>query len=324
VGRQGLRTGIAVGLAGLFACLLFSTSASANIDAFGRVFGRDKTILRNHFLSLHPRNYRIVGYHASNAYRHKFAGVYYLRRKGGAVVDSGVTIYHQAGSGWRLIAHPSKRLRVNLDPDTFFYSASVGGSGEYKIHEATGIDEPETASSSDTDISFTLGGKIASGRDKLELTGYQEAPEPEDPKNLLTGKGKTVYTHPISSEDTPECEYTVTNPSDTKTELTIGWRGKSAVVRLNLGSPEGGAGTNCGGKIEDPKDSVEPGVELITVVPHAPLGKPFDVPLGLDHRLAETSANQETGALSSVFEKSLVIKGTLSFHLVGLEVPLLN
>jgi hypothetical protein len=317
--------GPAVALLALACLLTVSVArARAGIAGFGVVTGRDLKQLKRGFLAEHPRGYRIAGYHASVLYEFRFAGVYYLRRKGGVFVDSGVAIFRRTRGGWRADRHPSRAVERNLEPYAFFYTAHLSGSGTYRLLEETGIDEPETREGTRTEIQLALMGVFGAGRDKLVVEKGEEEPEPAAPHQLIGGNGTSAHTDAARPEEDYSCSFQLL-PSEDETSLSIGWHGTELDAVLDLGSPFGSAPgpQECGGRPEDPVTE-DPWLEVHAKLAHPPIGKPFDVPVELEHQRSYPGYNEETGALTSLEERALSLHGTLHFTLVGVEPPALN
>jgi hypothetical protein len=112
---------LAIGLA-LAATAAFAPAAHASIDTFGHVHGRDASVLRRSFKAHHKSGYVIRGLHASVLFNFRYAGVYWMRRAGGANVDSGVVVFKRRGKhGWRVLSHLSRKIAANMQPDGWRY-----------------------------------------------------------------------------------------------------------------------------------------------------------------------------------------------------------
>ncbi len=316
------RLAVAAALALVVAAVGLAAPAAASVVGYGDIRGHDRAELRRRFLAEYPQGYRVAGFHASALFHFRYAGVYYLRRQGGVNVDSGVAIFRRAGSRWLPLRHPSAAIEKNLSPVEYLYSASLGGGGEFTLIESSGTDEPASASSTKTDIQLTMKGEFGAGREKLDLVDGAEEPEPEGPASLLGGNGSSQQTDAADPSQDHSCSFHLGKP-DVEPELAIGWHGEEMTVDLNLGDPSSvGGSSECGGAPEDP-DGEEPWIEVRTEV-RSPLGKPFSVPIVLNHSKREDSHDEETGALTGVYERTLTLKGSLDFKLLTVLPPLLN
>lgn len=284
-------------------------AARAAINPFGKPTGRDRSELRSRFLAVHPHGYAIVGYHASVFFHFRFAGVYYVESKGGTVVEGGVMIFRRRGSGWRPDPHPSPTLALNLAPTRYFYTVTLTGSGSYRLLEESEIGVPELAESTKTEIQLTLTGKIG-GRKGLRIVPGEEQPGAATSARLLGGSGTSTHTDAAEPGSDYSCAFHL-GASEAPTSLAIGWHGKGELTAdLNLGDPSGSGGPECGGAPEDPS-SQEPWIELRAALARPPLGKPFDLPLGLEHHVSRPALEEET----------LDLTGNLHFALLTIEPP---
>ncbi|HVO55974.1 MAG TPA: hypothetical protein VMT37_16310 [Solirubrobacterales bacterium] len=313
-------------LALLATALAAAPTASAAISPFGKPTGRDRALLRRRFLASHPKGFVIVGYHASVYFKFKYAGVYYMEKRNGEYVDSGVEIFRRAGNAWAPDRHPSATLEVNLAPGRYFYFATLSGSGSYRLLEENELGVPELRTSTLTEIQLKLSGDFG-GRKGMRIISGEEQPGGASSLKLLGGNGSSTQTTPAGSY---RCQFGL-RPSEQQTSLSVGWRGKHELtVDLNLGDPVGtanpiilgGESYECVGAPEDPLGH-EPWIELQAQLPNPPLGKPFDVPLSLEHSRS-LPGRDESGALVAVDERSLDLTGKLHFALARIEPPYYN
>ncbi|MBS1881015.1 MAG: hypothetical protein JST31_16000 [Actinobacteria bacterium] len=304
----------------LGSALAGGATARAAIDPFGKPTGHDRSELRNRFLAAHPKGYAIVGYHASAFFHFRFAGVYYLERKDGVVVEGGVMIFRRRGAGWRPDPHPSPTLALNLAPARYFYFATLTGSGSYRFLEEGEIGVPELAYATRTEIQLSLSGSFG-GHKGLRIIAGQEQPGAASSARLLGGAGTSSHTDAANPGSDYSCSFHL-GPSQLPTALAIGWHGKEELTAdLNLGDPAGGGG-ECSGAPEDP-GSHEPWIEIRASLPQPPLGKPFDLPLGLEHHLSRP-VRDPSGAPLELEEKALALTGNLHFSLAKIEPPYYN
>ncbi len=302
----------------LGASLAGAATARAAIDPFGRPTGHDRAELRARFLAAHPKGYSIVGYHASVFFRFRFAGVYYVERKAGAVVEGGVMIFRRRGAGWRPDPRPSATLALNLAPARYFYSATLSGSGSYRFVEESEIGVPELAETTKTEIQLTLAGSFG-GRKGLRIVLGEEQPGGASSARLLGGSGTSSHTDAADPGEDYSCAFHL-GASQLQTSLSVGWHGKEELTAdLDLGDPEGSGGGECGGAPEDPA-SHEGWVELHSDLREPPLGKPFDLPLSLEHHLSRPDRDG-AGTLLDLEERSLSLTGDLHFALETIEPP---
>ncbi|MBS1860628.1 MAG: hypothetical protein JSS68_02850 [Actinobacteria bacterium] len=296
-------------------------AARAAINPFGKPTGHDRSELRSRFLAAHPHGYAIVGYHASAFFHFRFAGVYYVETKDGAVVEGGVMIFRRSGDGWRPDPHPSATLAVNLAPTRYFYAVTLTGSGSYRFLEEGEIGVPELADATKTEIQLSLAGTFG-GRKGLRIVLGQEQPGGASSARLLGGTGTSTYTDAADPAGNYSCAFHL-GPSEAPTSLAIGWHGKEELTAdLNLGDPAGSGGGECGGAPEDPS-SREPWIEIRTGLAQPPLGKPFDLPLSLEHHISRPDRDA-SGALLDLEEKALELSGALHFGLITIEPPYYN
>lgn len=312
--------------AALLGCLLAVwladvPAAHAGINPFGKPTGHDRSELRSRFLAAHPHGYAVVGFHASVYFHFRFAGVYYLERKDGAVVEGGVMIFRRRGRGWRPDPHPSATLQLNLAPARYFYFATLTGSGSYRFVEEEEIGVPELANSTRTEIQLTLAGRFG-GHKGLRLVLGEEQPGGASPAGLLGGTGTSTHSDAANPAADYSCAFHL-GPSEQPTSLSIGWQGREELTAdLNLGDPVGAGPGECVGAPEDP-GSREPWIAIRAGFAQPPLGKAFDLPLNLEHRVSRP-ARGAAGIPPYFEEKALKLTGDLHFSLASIEPPYYN
>src|SRR4051794_24180779 len=297
---------LALGLA-LAAVAASAPVASASVDAFGHVHGSDARALKRAFKAHHKAGYVVRGLHASVLFHFRYAGVYWIRRAGGANVDSGVAVFKRRGRhGWHALTHLSRRLAANMQPDGLRYSLALTGGGEFKQNDVTGADDPSTTTTSTTDINLTLGGGVGLTGEPVEIVRGQEQPGPSATPMLLGGSGTAQYTDAGNPSNDYSCTVSLGPPSD-QTEIDVLWPHSRFAVYVNLGEPvETSSVPDCGAQVANPGSS-DPWIDM-TLTPSSspPLGKPFSVPISIHH---------------SNSYQSLSLDGSVQFKLIDVEVP---
>lgn len=180
---------------------------------------------------------------------------------------------------------------------------------------------PELANSTKTEIRLTLAGKFG-GRKGLRLVLGEEQPGGASPAGLLGGTGTSTHSDAANPAADYSCSFHL-GPSESPTSLAIGWQGKEELTAdLNLGDPVGAGPGECVGAPEDP-GSHEPWIEIRTGLARPPLGKAFDLPLSLEHRVSRP-AGGAAGTPPYFEEKALKLTGNLHFALAMIEPPYYN
>jgi hypothetical protein len=291
---------------------LSAAPAQAKVDAFGGIHGHDRVVLTRMFKAHYRGAYVVRGFHASVLYRFRFAGLYWLKRSHGINVDSGAAIFKRHGRSWRWVAHPTRKLHRNLDPAQWTYSASLSGSGEFTKKEVSGADDPSSTTTNSSDIHLTRGGTVR----PLDIVRGQGQPGPDTPPSLMGGSGSSRYTDAGDPSHDYSCTLTVGPSSQLQTDIAPDWKQGKLFVDVDFGDPVVHSSIpDCGADLEDPQG--ESHLFFSTAPASEPVGKPFSVPLVVDHEKHE-------GDASGSLDETLTLNGAIAFQLLDVKVPTLN